>query len=458
MSATAAARPVRTLGTALVRNIRAGVRLALFRHVRGLDYRASFGDYATLVAFNLLVWLAGAFLRTSGEVRLDPVAIAVYVGLVPVVLLATALLARLYRNPALTLLLAVALSASDLLMEAAGVLVSAVPPGGAVQLIVNVLFVAWVWVVTLRAVAVCTGARGSRLLPGALGATALAVFVLFAYPKSEPWVAPRDAPAASPALAGEALFHLQGTLIERHLDALESGREGVPELYFAGFAPDGSQDVFLREMRFVQTLFAQRFGASARSIALVSGDGALREYPVATATNLARALARIGERMNADEDVLFLFVSAHGDRNFVLSAWQPPLEQRPLNPTSLARMLQDSGIKWKVIVISACYAGGFIEPLRDPHTMVIAAAAPDRQSFGCENGRDFTYFGEAFFKDGLAQTDTFAAAFERAKERVAQREIAEQKTPSQPQIWIGERIAERLRAIEESKPGVSKPR
>jgi len=30
---------------------------------------------------------------------------------------------------------------------------------------------------------------------------------------------------------------------------------------------------------------------------------------------------------------------------------------------TLARMLQDSGIKWRVVVVSACYSGGFIEPL-----------------------------------------------------------------------------------------------
>jgi len=432
----------------LGRNLRSGTRLALFMPVRWLDFRATAADYAALIVFNTLLWLFGAYARAQGEIRLDYPAVAVFLGTVPVILLGTMLIARLYGNAALGLLLAVALSSGDLVIEAAGLALAKLPlpPGAATP--VYAFFFVWLWVVAVRTVAVCTGARGRHLLRGALAVLALTALLMFGYPRSEPWVAVNTETPAAPALADETLFHQQGELIERGLQAIERGRQGVPEYFFVGFAPDGSQDVFLREMRFVKNMFDARFGAPGRSVALVSGDAALREFPIATQTNLRRVLARVGERMNADEDVLFLFVSAHGDRRHDLSAWQPPLEQVPLNPTSLARMLQDSGVKWKVVVVSACYAGGFIEPLRDPHTMVIAASAADRQSFGCENGRDFTYFGEAFFRDALAQTRSVADAFEKAREIVARREAAEKKLPSQPQIAVGERIADRLKALE----------
>src|SRR5207247_5560991 len=98
-------------------------------------------------------------------------------------------------------------------------------------------------------------------------------------------------------------------LIERALAALERGRPGVRELYFVGFAPDSRQDVFLREVRFVKRLFEERFGAAGRSIVLANSDTALEEFPIASATNLARALTRVGEAMNADEDILFLFLT-----------------------------------------------------------------------------------------------------------------------------------------------------
>jgi hypothetical protein len=241
-------------------------------------------------------------------------------------------------------------------------------------------------------------------------------------------------------------FHLLGLLIERALAGFARGREGVPELYFVGFAPDASEEVFLKEMRFVRQLFDQRFGTAGRSIALVNSQDALDEFPIASVTNLARALDRVAKSMNGDEDTLFLFLSAHGYPDHRLSAVQPPLELASLTPTALARLLHDAGIKWRVIVVSACYSGGFIEPLRDENSVVITAAAPDRTSFGCESGRDFTYFGQAYFRDALADTRSFTGAFETARAGVQKMETAEGlDPPSDPQMWVGAAIAERLK-------------
>ena len=132
----------------------------------------------------------------------------------------------------------------------------------------------------------------------------------------------------------------------------EPGRPGVREQYFVGFAPDASEAVFVRELRYVKRLFDERFGTAGRSIALASSYDALEELPIASVTNLSRALERVGKAMNPDEDLLVLFLSAHGDAEHRLSAWQPPLELAPLTPTALARMLHDSGIKWRVVVVS----------------------------------------------------------------------------------------------------------
>lgn len=439
-------------GKALLANVVAGTRIALFLPVRWTQFRASAADYAVLVAFNALTWLVGGFLRSTGVVQFDGTALAVFLGTVPIILAGTAWIGWLHGNATLAVLIAVVLSSSDFVMEVVSILLANVPLPDPLRWLLYLMFFAWIWLIALRAVAVCTTAGNVPRLRGGLAITALVALLMFVYPKAEPWVAPRGAPVPTPALAAEEAFHLQGELAERQLAAIEAGKPGVPELYFVGFAPDGSQDVFLREMRFVKKLFDERLAAPGRSAALVSGDGALKEFPVATTTSLQRVLTRVGERMNPDEDVLFLFISAHGDKGHHLSAFQPPIVQTPLSPTKLARLLQDSPARWKVIVVSACYAGGFIEPLKDPNTMVIAAAAADRQSFGCENGRDFTYFGEAFFRDGLGQAGSFAAAFEIAKTVVAKREAAENRTPSMPEIWVGERIAAQLGKLGEKPP------
>ena len=298
---------------------------------------------------------------------------------------------------------------------------------------------------------VCCGWGRPHVYLAGLAVSAMTALALYVIPEAEVWQLPQDDEVEVEALVDERAFHAQGQLIERHLAALERGRPGVPELYFVGFAPDAGQDVFLNEVRFARRLFDERFATAGRSIVLASSHTALGELPIGSATNLARALARVGAVMDPDEDVLFLFLTAHGDARHRLSASQPPLQLAPLTPTALGRMLQDAGVKWRVIVVSACYAGGFIEPLRDDNSVVIAAAAADRTSFGCDSGRELTYFGEAYLRDALAKTRSFAAAFDLAKESIARKEAEEKLEPSAPQIWVGPAIARRLQAFEQGE-------
>ena len=429
---------------ALYRNLVAGTRLALFLRVRAYDYRAAPLDYALLIVFNFGAWVAAAAIRTGMVGDFDTVAVPIYLGGIPLVLATAALVAWIYGDAGRLLLIAVALTASDAVFELVALVL---PPLAALAGFPRaglVLILAWLWVASVRAVVVCGGRMRPQLLKGALVVTAMFGIGYFAFPRTDVWIEPEEEADAAP-LAEERVFHLQGQLIERALAAIAPGKSGSRELYFVGFAPDASEEVFLHEMRFVRKQFDERFGTAGHSIALVSSQDALEEFPIASATNLSRALGRVGESMNVDEDTLFLFLTAHGYRDHRLSAVQPPLELSPLTPTALARMLQDSGIKWRVIVVSACYSGGFIEPLRDDNTIVITASSAERTSFGCEAGRDFTYFGEAYFRDALAGTRSFTRAFELAKSIVSEREEKEKLEPSQPQMWVGRAIGERLK-------------
>jgi hypothetical protein len=412
--------------------------------VRAHDFRVSPVAYAVLVAFNFVLWVAAAALRAEAIGEFDSVAIAVYLSTVALVLATALLMALAYRAPERLLLFAVALTAGDPVFELAGLALPGIAAAAGHAGAVFIAFLGWTWLVSLRVALVCGGTRRPQVYQAALAVSAMIAVAFFVLPRTDVWLPPAlEEPGA--ALAEERLFHLQGQLIERDLATLAPGKAGTAELYFVGFAPDASQDVFLKEMRFVKRLFDERMGTAGRSIALASSHGALDELPIASVTNLGRALAQVGERMNPEEDVLFLYISAHGDREHRLSASQPPLELAQLTPTSLARMLQDTAVRWRVIIVSACYAGGFIEPLRDDNTVIITAASADRTSFGCEVGRDFTYFGEAYFRDALAKTRSLTDAFDLAREIVAKREAEEKLTPSQPQMWKGKAIAERLK-------------
>ena len=65
--------------------------------------------------------------------------------------------------------------------------------------------------------------------------------------------------------------------------------------------------------------------------------------------------------------------------------------------------------------------------------------------FGCEGGREFTYFGQALVRDALASTSSFVEAFEIARNAVSKQEAAEGLPASLPQIAVGTAIAELLK-------------
>jgi hypothetical protein len=104
-----------------------------------------------------------------------------------------------------------------------------------------------------------------------------------------------------------------------------------------------------------------------------------------------------------------------------------------------------------VIVVSACYAGNFVEPLRNDNTIILTAAAADRTSFGCSDENDLTYFGEAFYRDALPKAASLRAAFETARAAILERETREGETHSNPQAYFGAAMEQKLAAMETAR-------
>ncbi|MNY21700.1 Peptidase C13 family protein [compost metagenome] len=113
-----------------------------------------------------------------------------------------------------------------------------------------------------------------------------------------------------------------------------------------------------------------------------------------------------------------------------------------LQAGELAAVLSPLKNRDKVIVISACYSGGFIAPLKDDRTLIMTASRADRVSFGCSEEADFTYFGDALFAQALTQTDDLQQAFSLARTYVAQREQSENFDASEPQLWAPKGVLE----------------
>jgi hypothetical protein len=245
----------------------------------------------------------------------------------------------------------------------------------------------------------------------------------------------------------EALLIQQPLRISAALEKMTRPEGDAPAMFFLGFAGFGEEKVFAEEIRFAASVVAGRYGTGERSLLLVNDRRDDASNPIATVSSLRYALRAIARRMDADKDILFLALSSHGSEDHLAVSHEPlPLDD--LTDEALAEALEESGIKWRVIVISACYSGSFIDELRDPNTIVITAAAPDRSSFGCSDERDLTYFGEAFYRDALPGAESLRDAFAQAVAAIEAREREEDIEPSQPQAHFGAAIEERLRLLE----------
>jgi hypothetical protein len=290
-----------------------------------------------------------------------------------------------------------------------------------------------------------------RLAVIGVGLVFLAVPLANIYRERTLWHAPYDEGSARTSrmgIATENAFYSQPALLANELAAVHPGRKGVIDVFFIGVAGFGGQDVFMREVNAVTRLFKERFGAEGHAVRLVNNPRSVLDTPIASTTSLTRSLKRVAEVMDKDEDVLVLFLTSHGSEahRFSLDLW--PMRFNELDPATLRRALDDAGIRNRVVIVSACYSGGFVEPLRNDDTLVITAAAADRNSFGCSNEADWTYFGKAYFDEALRGTFSFTKAFEAAKPVIAERERKDGFDASLPQISLGAAIAPRLDALE----------
>lgn len=262
----------------------------------------------------------------------------------------------------------------------------------------------------------------------------------------------------SQAPTPEQVLYAQPRMMRDALAQLGPRVPGQPNLYLLAFAGDGGEDVFRNEAEYAARLFAQRFGASVHSLVLENNPATLTTRPLASWSNLETALEGLGKVMQPDEDILLLYLTSHGSEDHDLLLDMDPLPLDQLGASDLAGILAMHPFKWKVVVVNACYSGGFVPPLRGPGTLVLTAARTDRSSFGCGSDADITYFGKAWLADALNRTDSFVDAFKRASGEISRWERQDKLTPSEPQIDIGSGITGQLALWRRRlKPGPALP-
>lgn len=213
----------------------------------------------------------------------------------------------------------------------------------------------------------------------------------------------------------ELSLSMQGSLLDEALAALAPSDPARINMYLLAVAGDGAEESFRREVQRVRDQFDRDLGTRGRSIALINSRTTAGTAPMATITSIGRSLKTIASRMDLEKDILFVFLNSHGSKDHKLVLDQNGMDLRDLPANELGALIRETGIRWKVVVVSACYSGGFIEALGDSRTMILTSARRDRNSFGGSDQSDFTFFGRAFFKEALPSTPSFATAFSKAK-------------------------------------------
>lgn len=307
------------------------------------------------------------------------------------------------------------------------------------------------WMALAAAVLLARHAERVGLRAGVVAVVAAAALASLYLPRGAYWY-----PDVTAAAAGEAeeqrlqltqeVIEAQSASVVSTLQALQPQRPGVADVYAITFAPYAGEEVFRRESRLVSELMQDRFDARGRTLSLINHAETARELPWATGLNLRRAILQVANLMDREEDVLFIHLTSHGARNGRLAAQFEPLEVDELTPDTLRAWLDEAGVRWRVLSISACYSGSWLPALADPSTLTMTAADATHTSYGCGRGSELTYFGRAMYAEQLRGTRSFEAAHAAAREVIARREKEAGKTDgySNPQIQVGEAIRPKL--------------
>ena len=211
------------------------------------------------------------------------------------------------------------------------------------------------------------------------------------------------------------------------------------DIYIVTIAGHAGNTAFRKEAISVRTIAEAKLGGEHHAITLANSAETTSVYPLATPENIQQVLTGIGKVMDPKEDLLLVYMGSHGDKDrFTLRFDGFPLND--LSSRDIAKMFDRAKIGPRMLFVSACYSGSLIEKLKGPDTLVVTASSDDRVAYGDIGLKDFTFFGQAIFTDGLQSTRSLTKAFAAARTESDGWEKQYNLTASYPQISMGSRI------------------
>jgi hypothetical protein len=251
-----------------------------------------------------------------------------------------------------------------------------------------------------------------------------------------------SAPAAADGPAAR-FTQAQGALLEAETAGLAPTVKGATSVYALGIAGWADQDVFVKELDGGLAIMGDILPISGRTLRLINDRNTADHVPLATDRNFIAAVQAIGKVMNKTDDVLLLLMTSHGEHTgFALKLPNETVSE--LTAQFVAATLNNEGIKNRIVIVSACFSGLFVPPLANDDTIVLTAADADSTSFGCAPERDWTYFGDALFRQSVRRGRDLQRAFENARTLISGWELMDHARPSNPQAHFGPTLVAKL--------------
>ena len=110
-------------------------------------------------------------------------------------------------------------------------------------------------------------------------------------------------------------------------------------------------NVFHSEATRAAAILARHYGRGVAPLVLTN----TRTARAASVETLRDALRTVASRMDRDKDVLFVFLTSHGNQQGV--AIKAGRRRGVLSPGHLGELLRDTNARRKVLIISACFSG-----------------------------------------------------------------------------------------------------
>ena len=202
---------------------------------------------------------------------------------------------------------------------------------------------------------------------------------------------------------------------------------------------DGSLPVFDNAVDGVAARLRERGVVASGALQRLSAMPAVIARGGVRSASLDHVLDAIRSMRPAAGEGCFVFATSHGApvRGLELS-WAGEM----LGPAALDRALvAGCGNAPTVVIVSGCFSGNFTgSPMARANRTILAAARPDRASFGCGAGRAYTVYDRCLL-DALDQGGDWRRAYGSIRRCVSNEEREGGFQPSEPQAYFGSAVA-----------------